>query len=95
MLNRATIIGNIGKDIELRHTSSGQAVAQIRIATSRTWTDRDTRARKEETEWHDVEVWGKTAQACADYLKKGSRVYVEGRLKTESWGNRPSIDVLT
>lgn len=85
MVNRVTIIGNLGKDPELRHTNAGQEVCSLRVATSRAWTDKASGQRKEETEWFDVEVWGRQASACGEHLAKGRTVYVEGRLKTERW----------
>jgi len=88
MVNKVILIGNLGKDPEVRYTSGGQAVANLRIATSRSWTDKQTGQRREETEWHDVEVWGKQAEQCGEYLSKGRQVYVEGRLKTDKWQDK-------
>jgi single-strand DNA-binding protein len=90
MVNKVILIGNLGKDPEVRYTSGGQAVANLRIATSRSWTDKQSGQRKEETEWHDVEVWGKQAEQCGEYLAKGRQVYVEGRLKTDKWQDKQS-----
>jgi single-strand DNA-binding protein len=90
MVNRVILVGNLGKDPEVRYTSGGQAVANLRIATSRSWTDKQSNQRKEETEWHDVEVWGKQAEQCGEYLAKGRQVYVEGRLKTDKWQDKQS-----
>ncbi|BDG02751.1 single-stranded DNA-binding protein [Anaeromyxobacter oryzae] len=90
MVNRVILVGNLGKDPEVRYTSGGQAVANLRIATSRSWTDKQSGQRKEETEWHDVEVWGKQAEQCGEYLSKGRQVYVEGRLKTDKWQDKAS-----
>src|SRR5512133_4362196 len=88
MVNRVILVGNLGKDPEVRYTSGGQAVASLRIATSRSWTDKASGQRKEETEWHDVEVWGKQAEQCGEYLAKGRQVYIEGRLKTDKWQDK-------
>jgi single-strand DNA-binding protein len=88
MVNKVILIGNLGKDPEVRYTSGGQAVANLRIATSRSWTDKQSGQRKEETEWHDVEVWGKQAEQCGEYLAKGRQVFVEGRLKTDKWQDK-------
>ncbi len=85
MVNKVILVGNLGKDPEVRYTSGGQAVANLRIATSRSWTDKQSGQRKEETEWHDVEVWGKQAEQCREYLTKGRQVYVEGRIQTRQW----------
>jgi single-strand DNA-binding protein len=90
MVNKVILIGNLGKDPEVRYTSGGQAVANLRIATSRSWTDKASGQRKEETEWHDVEVWGKQAEQCGEYLAKGRQVFVEGRLKTDKWQDKQS-----
>ncbi|HET8541862.1 MAG TPA: single-stranded DNA-binding protein [Anaeromyxobacter sp.] len=90
MVNKVILVGNLGKDPEVRFTSGGQAVANLRIATSRSWTDKQSGQRKEETEWHDVEVWGKQAEQCGEYLAKGRQVYVEGRLKTDKWQDKQS-----
>ena len=90
MVNKVILVGNLGKDPEVRYTAGGQAVANLRIATSRSWTDKQSGQRKEETEWHDVEVWGKQAEQCGEYLAKGRQVYVEGRLKTDKWQDKQS-----
>lgn len=75
-------IGNLGKDPEIRFLPSGQSVVNFSIATSRRWKDKDSGEKKEETEWHNCEAWGKLAEIIGEYLKKGSKIYVEGRLKT-------------
>jgi single-strand DNA-binding protein len=90
MVNKVILVGNLGKDPEVRYTSGGQAVANLRIATSRSWTDKQSGQRKEETEWHDIEVWGKQAEQCGEFLSKGRQVYVEGRLKTDKWQDKQS-----
>ena len=92
MVNRVILVGYVGNDLEVSYTPGGQAVARLRVATSRGWTDRDSGQRKTETEWHDVEVWGKRAKACGEHLGKGSRVYVEGRIKTDFWKDRQTGD---
>jgi single-strand DNA-binding protein len=90
MVNKVILVGNLGKDPEVRYTAGGQGVANLRIATSRSWTDKQSGQRKEETEWHDVEVWGKQAEQCGEYLAKGRQVYIEGRLKTDKWQDKQS-----
>jgi single-strand DNA-binding protein len=90
MVNKVILIGNLGKDPEVRYTTGGQAVASLRIATSRTWMDKQSGQKREETDWHDVEVWGKQAEQCGEYLSKGRQVYVEGRLKTDTWDDKQS-----
>ena len=86
-VNKAILIGNLGRDPELRYTQSGQAVVNFSIATSENWTDKNGE-RKERTEWHRVVVWGKAGENCAQYLSKGRTVYVEGRIQTREWEDR-------
>ena len=83
-LNRAMIIGNMTKDPESRTTSTGQTVANFGVATSSVWTDASGQ-RQERTEFHNIVAWGKLAEICSQYLAKGRRVYVEGRLQTRDW----------
>lgn len=83
-LNKAQIIGNLTRDPELRQTTSGQTVATIGVATNRKWKDASGQPQ-EEVEFHNVVVWGKLAEICGQYLKKGAKVYFEGRLKTRTW----------
>jgi len=87
MYNRVLLIGNLGRDPEVRHTNSGQPVANLRVATSRRYKDREGNW-SEQTEWHDVVCFGRTAETAGQYLRKGSRVFVEGRLQTRSWDDR-------
>lgn len=86
-LNRVMLLGNLGADPELRMTAGGQAVLKLRLATSETYMDRD-RARQERTEWHNVVIWGKRAEALAKILTKGSRIFVEGGLRTSNYEDR-------
>jgi single-strand DNA-binding protein len=86
-VNKAILIGNLGRDPELRYTQSGQAVVNFSIATSENWTDKNGE-KQERTEWHRVVVWGKTGENCAQYLSKGRTVYVEGRIQTREWEDR-------
>ncbi len=83
-VNKAIILGNLGQDPEIRSTSGGQMVANLRIATNRVYTDRSGQ-RQEQTEWHSVVAWGRLAEICEQYLKKGDQVFIEGRLQTRSW----------
>lgn len=85
-VNKVILIGNLGADPELRNTSTGKAVADLRIATSESWGRGDD--RQEKTEWHRVIVWDRTAENCAKFLSKGSKVYVEGRIQTREWNDR-------
>ena len=84
-LNRVILIGNLGQDPELRFTQSGQGVMSIRMATTESYFDNNSKERKERTEWHTVVVWGKRGEALNKILSKGSRICVEGRLQTRSW----------
>lgn len=86
-LNRVMLLGNLGADPELRMTSGGQAVLKLRLATSESYLDRN-RVRQERTEWHSVVVWGKRAEALAKILSKGSRIFIEGGLRTSSYDDR-------
>lgn len=84
-VNKVILIGNLGRDPEMRHTQGGSAVCRLNLATTRSWFNKQTNERVEETEWHRVTVWGKQAEHCNNYLAKGRSVYVEGRLKTSSY----------
>jgi len=83
-VNRVTLLGNLGADPETKKTASGQSITLFNLATSNSWTNREGQ-RQEHTEWHRVVVWGKLAETCAEYLAKGRKVYIEGRLQTRSW----------
>lgn len=84
-VNRATLIGNLGSDPEIRHTTSGKAVASFSLATSERFKDKTTGENKSLTEWHNIVLWGSLAEIAGKYLKKGSKVYIEGKIKTRSW----------
>ncbi len=86
-VNKVILIGNLGRDPEVRYTPSGQAVANFTVATNEAWTDKSGQ-KQERTEWHRVVVWGKTAENCGEYLSKGRQVYIEGRLQTREWTNK-------
>jgi single-strand DNA-binding protein len=83
-VNKVILIGNVGADPELRYTPSGTAVTNFNMATNESWTD-SSGERQERTEWHRIVVWGRLAEICNQYLRKGSKVYIEGRLQTRSW----------
>lgn len=89
-LNKVMLIGNLGKDPELRYTSSGDAVANFSIATGESWKDKDGN-KQERTEWHNIVAWKKLAEICGEYLKKGKKVYVEGRLQTRSYDDKEGV----
>lgn len=84
-INKVILIGNLGQDPEVRYMPSGGAVTNITLATSETWKDKQTNEQKEKTEWHRVVFMGKLAEVAGEYLKKGSQVYVEGKLQTRKW----------
>lgn len=84
-LNRVMLIGNLGADPELRHTPSGRPVATLRLATTEVWGGRDGAPQQEQTEWHRVIAWGRLAEICNEYLRKGRQVYIEGRIQTRQW----------
>ena len=86
-VNRVFLMGNLGVDPEVRFTPSGQAVANFRIATNESWTDKQGQ-KQEKTEWHRIVVWGKLAELCGEYLKKGRQCFVEGRLQTREWTDK-------
>src|SRR5262245_8074108 len=86
-VNKVILVGNLGRDPELRYTPGGQAVASFSVATNERWNDREGKAQ-ERTEWHRIVVWGKQAENCAQYLQKGRPVYIEGRLQTRDWEDK-------
>ncbi len=89
MINKVILVGNLGRDPELRTTTSGQPVANFTMATSRKWKNRDGE-RQEDTEWHTIVCWGRQAEVAGQYLTKGKQIYVEGRIQTRSWDDRQS-----
>tara|TARA_R100000951_G_scaffold2179_3_gene3716 strand:- start:512 stop:1033 length:522 start_codon:yes stop_codon:yes gene_type:complete len=94
-LNKVQIIGNLGKDPEVRFLPNGGAVANITVATSETWKDKQTGEQKEKTEWHRIVLFGKLAEIAGEYLKKGSKAYFEGQLQTRKWTNNEGKDQYT
>lgn len=94
-LNKVTLIGYLGHDPEMRSTANGDAVAQLALATTETWKDKATGEKKEATEWHRVVLYRKLAEVAGQYLKKGSHVYIEGRLQTRKWTGKDDIDRYT
>ncbi len=93
-VNRATIIGNLGNDPEIRYSSGGDAIANLIIATTDNWKDKNG-DKQEKTEWHRVTMFGKLAEICGEYLKKGSQVYIEGKLQTRKWTDKENIERYT
>ncbi len=94
-VNKAIIVGNLGKDPEVRFMPNGKAVANLTIATSETWKDKQTGEQKEKTEWHRVVMFDKLAEIAGEYLKKGSKVYLEGKIQTKKWTNQQGQDQYT
>lgn len=86
-VNKVILVGNLGRDAELRYTPGGAAVATINMATTEVWNDKSGQ-RQEKTEWHRVVLWGKSAESLAEYLTKGKQIYVEGRLQTRQWDDK-------
>jgi single-strand DNA-binding protein len=86
-VNRAVLIGNVGKDPEIRFTQSGEPIANFSLATSESWTDKAGQ-KQEKTEWHRVEVFGKTAQVVRDYVTKGKQIYIEGSIRYDEWTDK-------
>jgi single-strand DNA-binding protein len=91
-INKVILVGNLGQDPETRAMPSGKAVTNIRIATSESWRDKNTGEQKEQTEWHTVVFFDRLAEIAAEYLRKGSQVYVEGKLRTRKWQDKSGND---
>ena len=89
-LNKAILIGNLGRDPEVRYTPSGVAVANFSIATSETWTNKDGE-KETRTEWHRIVAFGRLGEICGEYLSKGRQIYIEGRIQTRDWEDREGI----
>ena len=91
-VNKVIIVGNLGNDPETRYMPSGTAVTNLSVATSRSWKDRQSGEQKEHTEWHKVAMFDRLAEIAAEYLRKGSQVYIEGRLQTRKWQDKDGND---
>ena len=94
-VNKVIIVGNLGRDAEIRRTQGGTAVSTLSLATTESWTDKSSGERQERTEWHCVVLWGKTAESLEPYLLKGRQVYVEGKLQTRKWQDRDGNEKYT
>lgn len=94
-VNKVILIGNLGRDPELRYAPNGAAICNVTIATSRNWKDKNSGDKMEETEWHRVVFYDKLAEIAGQYLKKGRSVYVEGRLKTRKWTDKDGVEKYT
>lgn len=91
-INKVILIGHLGQDPEVRALPSGSSIANLRIATTESWKDKQSGEFKESTEWHTVVLFGRTAEVAAEYLKKGSQVFIEGRLRTRKWQDKTGND---
>jgi single-strand DNA-binding protein len=94
-VNKVILIGNLGRDPEVRYTASGTAVCNVSLATTRNWKNKESGEKQEETEWHRIVFYDRLAEIAGEYLKKGRPVYVEGRLKTRKWQDKEGKDVYT
>lgn len=94
-VNKVIILGNLGQDPEIRYMPDGKAVANLSVATSEEWMDKQTGEKKEKTEWHRIIIFGKLAEIAGEYLKKGSKAYFEGRLQTRKWQDQSGQDKYT
>ena len=91
-VNKAIIVGNLGADPEIRRTQSGDPIASFRVATSERWRDKSSGEQREKTEWHSIVVFGRLAEVVEKYLRKGSKVYIEGKLQTRKWQDQSGHD---
>ena len=91
-INKAILVGNLGADPETRYTAGGAAVTNIRLATTDSWKDRESGEQQERTEWHRIVFFGRLAEIAAEYLRKGSQIYVEGRIQTRKWQGQDGQD---
>ena len=94
-LNKVMLIGNLGADPEIRYTTGGSAIANLRLATPDSWRDKESGEQQERTEWHRVVFFGRLAEIAGEYLKKGSQIYVEGRLQTRKWQDKEGHERLS
>lgn len=94
-INKVILIGNLGNDPDVRYTSGGSPIANVSLATSESWRDKETGDQQERTEWHRIVFFGRVAEIVSEYLRKGSKIYVEGRLQTRKWQDRDGNDRYT
>ena len=94
-VNKVIIVGTLGNDPEVKYSASGSAIANLSVATSEQWNDKATGEKKEQTEWHRVVIFGKLAEVAGEYLRKGSQVYVEGKLRTRKWIDQSGVEKYT
>jgi single-strand DNA-binding protein len=91
-VNKVILVGNLGRDAELRYTPGGAPVATLNLATTEVWNDKASGQKQEKTEWHRIVLWGKSAESLSEYLTKGKQIYVEGRLQTRKWQDKDGND---
>ncbi|HAW5390770.1 TPA: single-stranded DNA-binding protein [Escherichia coli] len=94
-VNKVIIVGTLGNDPEVKYSASGSAIANLSVATSEQWKDKQTGEKKEQTEWHRIVIFGKLAEVAGEYLRKGSQVYIEGQLRTRKWSDSNGVDRYT
>ena len=94
-INKVIIVGNLGNDPEVRYSQAGMAMTSISVATSESWKDKTSGEQQERTEWHRIKFFGKLAEIAGEYLKKGSQVYIEGRLQTRKWTDKDGVEKFT
>lgn len=94
-VNKVIIVGTLGNDPEVKYSASGSAIANLSVATSEQWKDKQTGEKKEQTEWHRVVIFGKLAEVAGEYLRKGYQVYIEGQLRTRKWTDSNGVDKYT
>jgi single-strand DNA-binding protein len=94
-VNKVILVGNLGRDAELRYTPGGAPVATLNLATTEVWNDKSSGQKQEKTEWHRIVLWGKSAESLSEYLVKGKQIYVEGRLQTRKWQDKDGQDRYT
>ena len=94
-INKVILVGNCGQDPETRYTTGGAAITNISIATSESWTDKETNQKQERTEWHRVVFFNRLAEIAGEYLKKGAKVYIEGQLRTRKWADQQGVERYT
>src|SRR5215212_1406978 len=94
-VNKVILVGNLGRDAELRYTPGGAPVATLNLATTEVWNDKTSGQKQEKTEWHRIVLWGKSAESLSEYLTTGKQIFVEGRLQTRKWKNKHGNDKYT
>ena len=91
-INKAIILGRVGKDVEMHYAANGNAIASFSVATGESWTDKNTQQKQEVTDWHNITIFGKLAEIAGQYVKKGDQVYLEGKIKTEKYTDKSGVE---